>query len=87
MTGVDPDIIHYEISVFDNKTGESENFTVLHTEYTYLVSHIHSCTNLCQEMEFSVLALNIVGRGTKSTINIALQEGIMVNYSNLIGNF
>ena len=86
MTGVDPDIMHYEISVFDNKTGESENFTTLHTEYTYLVSHIHSCTNLCQEMEFSVLALNIVGRGTKSTLNIALQEG-KVNHSNLIGNF
>ena len=48
------------------------------------MSHIHS-TNLCQEMEFSVLALNIVGRGTKSTIHIAPREG-MANHINLTGN-
>ena len=74
LTGVDPDIIHYEISVFDNKTGESENFTTLHTEYTYPVHQIHG-TDLCQDLEFSVLALNIVGRGNKNTISIAPQEG------------
>lgn len=75
LTGNDPDIIHYEISVFHNKTGENENFTAFHTEYTYLVHQIHS-TDLCQELEFSVLALNIAGRGNKSTINIAPRNGV-----------
>ena len=84
LTGIDPDIMHYEISVFDNKTGESENFTTLHTEYTYLVRQVHG-TDLCQDLEFSVLALNVVGRGTKSTIKIALQEG-MVNLLEISNN-
>lgn len=75
LTGIDPDIAQYEISVFHNKTGDSENFTTLHTEYTYLVHQIYS-TDLCQDLEFSVLALNTVGRGSKNTINVALQEGI-----------
>lgn len=75
LTDIDPDIMHYEISVFDNKTGESENFTVLHTEYTYLVHLVHG-TDLCQDLEFSVLALNIVGRGSKNIISIAPREGI-----------
>ena len=83
LTGVDPDIIHYEISVF-NKTGESENFTALHTEYTYRARQVQ-CTDLCQDLEFSVLALNIVGRGNKNTISIAPQEGIIHIYqSNII---
>ncbi len=74
LTDIDPDITHYEISVFDNKTGASENFTTFHTEYTYLVHHIHS-TDLCQDLEFSVLALNVVGKGSKSTLKIAPREG------------
>jgi hypothetical protein len=76
LTGIDPDIMNYEISVFLNETGESENFTTLHTEYTYLVRQIHSA-DLChdQDLEFSVLALNVVGRGSKSTLNVAPREG------------
>lgn len=82
LTGIDPDIVHYEISVFYNATGENEHFITLHTEYTYLVGQIHN-TDLCQDLEFSVLALNVVGRGSKNTINnIAPQEG-MVYHSSL----
>jgi hypothetical protein len=76
LTDIYPDIMNYEISVFHNKTGESENFTTLHTEFTYLVHQIHG-TDLCQDLMFSVLALNIVGRGSKSNLNIAPQEGML----------
>ena len=76
LTDVDPDIMHYEISVFHNKTGKTENFTAPNnmTEYTYYVQEANS-NNLCQELEFSILAVNVVGRGIKSTINVVPQEG------------
>ena len=75
LTGIDPDIMHYEISVFNNKTGQTENLNVHGTNFTYYVHPAHG-SDLCQELEFSVLAVNIVGRGSKNTIKFAPQEGI-----------
>lgn len=78
LTGIDPDIMHYEISVFNNKTGQIENLTVHETNLTYYVHPSHG-SDLCQELEFSVLAVNAVGRGSKSTTKFAPQEGINHN--------
>lgn len=75
LTGVDPDILHYEISVFNNKTGQIENQTVHGTNFIYHLHPAHG-SDLCQELEFSVLAVNTVGRGSKNTTKFAPQEGI-----------
>lgn len=75
MTGVDPDIMHYEISAFNNKTGQIENLTIQGTNFTYYVHPAHG-SDLYQELEFSVLAVNVVGRGNKNTTKLAPQEGI-----------
>ena len=75
LTDIDPDIMHYEISILNNKTGQIENFVVNGTNFTYYVHPAHG-SDVCQQLEFSVLAVNTVGRGSKNTINIAPQEGI-----------
>ena len=72
LTGVDPDILHYEISIFNNATGVAENFTSNKTEYTYYVNEGQLRVDTCQEIDFSVLAVNSVGRGNKSDISVGL---------------
>ena len=74
LTDIDPDIMHFEISIFHNKTGQTENFVVNGTNFTYYVHPAHG-SDLCQQLEFSVLAVNAVGKGSKNTINVAPQEG------------
>ena len=80
LTGVDPDILYYEIFVFDNATGMTENFTSFAAEYTYYLNEFDRQNNIdtCQELDFSVLAVNSVGRGNKSDISIGLHAGILL---------
>ena len=65
--------------MFDNATGATENFTSFVTNYTYYVNvgQLQS-VDTCQEIYFSVLAVNSVGRGNKSDISVALHAGNVV---------
>ena len=74
LTDIDPDIMHYEISVFDNKSGQTENYIVNGNNFTYYVHPAYG-SDLCQQLEFNVLAINAVGKGSKNTINVTPHEG------------
>lgn len=76
LTGVDLDISYYEILVFHNKTDQTENFTVNATEFIYTRDTSIGSIETCQELDFSVQAVNIVGKGDKTTVGIAFHTGI-----------
>ena len=78
LTNIDHDITYYEIFVFDNKTGETENYTSFTTNYTYynIMYDTQHVVDTCQMLEFAVYAVNVVGRGSESTISVGLHTGI-----------
>ena len=84
LTGIEPDINHYEITVFNNKTGARENFSSLATEFTYYIQEVDHYVDTCQELVFSVLAVNVVGKGKSSIISVALNSGTYCNIENII---
>lgn len=72
LTGIDPDM-HFEISVQNNMTGQRQNFIVFASEYMYIQD---SCSiSVCQKLDFSVRAVNAVGKSNKTTTIVAFHAG------------
>ena len=54
-----------------------ENFTSFTTEFTYKIQRDEHYVDTCQESwEFSLVAVNVVGKGNESTIIVVLNQGI-----------
>ena len=73
LTDIEPDISHYDITVYNTYTSYQSTVTVNETEYMFQpdVLTIDECT----EYGFTVLAVNIVGRGEPSIATHAAFRG------------
>lgn len=72
LTDIEPDISHYEITVYNSYTGYQSTADVNGIEYMFQPDTL--TIDECTEYGFSVLAVNVVGRGESIATHTAFKS-------------
>lgn len=76
ITGVDPDISHYEVNI--RNADNEQYFRVVNTSVTTYSFDQQSSSTACSVFEFQIAAVNLAGIGEKSSpVNGSFNIGII----------
>ena len=74
--------IYYVITLAKNETGILENITLISTEYTHTLKDFQFVT--CQNLYFTLQAVNVVGMSNKTATNVSFGVGKSCNNNIII---